>query len=57
MLPGLDGLTVCRQLREQSDVSILMLTARSELDDRVAGLESGADDYLVILFIERGINI
>lgn len=46
MLPGLDGLTICRQLREQSDVSILMLTARSELDDRVAGLESGADDYL-----------
>lgn len=47
MLPGLDGLTICRQLREQSDVSILMLTARGELDDRVAGLESGADDYLV----------
>ena len=47
MLPGLDGLAVCQRLRTQSDVSILMLTARGELDDRVAGLESGADDYLV----------
>lgn len=47
MLPHVDGLTVCRKLREQSDVSILMLTARGELDDRVVGLESGADDYLV----------
>lgn len=47
MLPGLDGLAICQRLRAQSDVSILMLTARGELDDRVAGLESGADDYLV----------
>ncbi len=47
MLPGLDGVTVCRQLRAASDVSILMLTAKGELQDRVAGLDAGADDYLV----------
>jgi len=47
MLPKLDGLEVCRRLRAQSDVGILMLTARGELDDRVLGLETGADDYLV----------
>jgi DNA-binding response OmpR family regulator len=47
MLPGVDGLTVCRRLRAASDVAILMLTARGELEERVAGLEGGADDYLV----------
>ncbi len=47
MLPGLDGLTICRRLRAASDVAILMLTAKGELDERVAGLEGGADDYLV----------
>ncbi len=47
MLPGLDGLTVCRRLRARSDVAILMLTAKGELEERVAGLEGGADDYLV----------
>jgi two-component system response regulator MprA len=48
MLPGLDGLAVCRRLREQaSDVLILMLTARDATPDRVAGLDAGADDYLV----------
>jgi two-component system, OmpR family, response regulator MprA len=46
-LPGMDGLEVCRKLRASSDVPILILTARSELDDRVEGLDSGADDYLV----------
>ena len=46
MLPGLDGLAVCRSLRERSDVPILMLTARGEEADRVMGLELGADDYL-----------
>jgi two-component system response regulator MprA len=46
-LPGLDGIEVCRRLREASDVPILILTARSELDDRVVGLDAGADDYLV----------
>jgi DNA-binding response OmpR family regulator len=47
MLPGLDGLEVCQRLRAQSDVAILMLTAKGELEERVAGLEGGADDYLV----------
>jgi DNA-binding response OmpR family regulator len=47
MLPGLDGYTVCQRLRAESDVAILMLTAKSGLDDRVAGLDAGADDYLV----------
>ncbi|MFL5731584.1 MAG: response regulator transcription factor [Chloroflexia bacterium] len=46
MLPGLDGLSVCRKLRERSAVPILMLTARAEETDRVLGLEIGADDYL-----------
>jgi DNA-binding response OmpR family regulator len=46
MMPGLDGLTVCRRLREESDVLILMLTARSTEDDLLTGLEVGADDYL-----------
>jgi DNA-binding response OmpR family regulator len=46
MLPDLDGISVCRQLRAVSDVPILMLTARGELEDKVEGLESGADDYL-----------
>src|SRR5207244_5566412 len=46
MLPDLDGLRVCRELRGISDVPILMLTAKGDLDDRVTGLESGADDYL-----------
>jgi DNA-binding response OmpR family regulator len=47
MLPGLDGLAVCQRLRAQGDVAILMLTAKGELEERVAGLEGGADDYLV----------
>jgi DNA-binding response OmpR family regulator len=46
MLPGMDGLAVCRALRERSDVPILMLTARGEEADRVMGLELGADDYM-----------
>jgi two-component system, OmpR family, response regulator MprA len=46
-LPRLDGLEVCRQLRADGDVPILILTARTETDDRVTGLDSGADDYLV----------
>ncbi len=47
MLPGIDGLEVCRQLRRHSDVPIIMLTAKDAVPDRVAGLEAGADDYLV----------
>jgi two-component system, OmpR family, response regulator BaeR len=46
MLPGLDGLTVCRQLRALSAVPIVMLTARADEADRLAGLELGADDYI-----------
>lgn len=46
MLPGLNGIEVCRRLRAQGDVSIILLTARDSLDDRVEGLDSGADDYL-----------
>jgi two-component system, OmpR family, response regulator MprA len=47
MLPGLDGVEVCRRLRAGSDLPILMLTARDAVSDRVAGLDAGADDYLV----------
>ena len=46
MLPGKDGLDVCRELRARSDVPIVVLTARGEEADRVMGLEMGADDYL-----------
>jgi OmpR family response regulator RpaB len=46
MLPEQDGFAVCRALRAQSDVPIVMLTARGEVMDRVVGLELGADDYL-----------
>jgi len=45
-LPGMDGVEVCRRLRNDGDVPILMLTARAETEDRVTGLDSGADDYL-----------
>jgi DNA-binding response OmpR family regulator len=47
MLPHMDGIEVCRRLRATGDVGILMLTARGEDQDQVAGLDSGADDYLV----------
>lgn len=53
MLPRLDGLTVCRQIRERSVVPILMLTARGEETDIVLGLEVGADDYLTKPFRMR----
>jgi DNA-binding response OmpR family regulator len=46
MLPGIDGFECCRQLRRQSDVPIIMLTAKTDTFDVVGGLESGADDYL-----------
>jgi two-component system response regulator BaeR len=46
MLPGLDGLSLCRALREFSDVPVVMVTARVEEIDRLLGLEAGADDYL-----------
>jgi DNA-binding response OmpR family regulator len=47
MLPGMDGLSLCRILRKESEVPILLLTARGAEIDRVIGLESGADDYIV----------
>jgi DNA-binding response OmpR family regulator len=53
MLPGKDGLEVCRELRARSDVPILVLTARGEEADRVMGLELGADDYLAKPFSPR----
>lgn len=47
MLPGIDGLEVAQRLRSVSDIPIIMLTARDSVPDRVAGLEAGADDYLI----------
>jgi two-component system, OmpR family, response regulator MprA len=47
MLPGMDGLEVCRRLREIGSVPILMLTAKEALEDRIHGLDAGADDYMV----------
>ena len=46
MLPGTDGFTVCRRLREETDVPILMVTARREDIDKIRGLGLGADDYI-----------
>jgi DNA-binding response OmpR family regulator len=46
MLPGMDGLTICKEIRKHSQVPIIMLTARDEVTDKVVGLEVGADDYL-----------
>ncbi len=46
MLPGTDGLTICKEIRKVSQVPIIMLTARDEVTDKVVGLEVGADDYL-----------
>jgi two-component system OmpR family response regulator len=46
MLPGMDGMVVCRQIREQSEVPILILTAREDTYDEVSGLEQGADDFV-----------
>ena len=53
MLPGDDGLSLCRSLRAKSDIPILMLTARGEATDRIVGLEVGADDYIVKPFEPR----
>ncbi len=46
MLPEMDGFALCREIRKDSDIPIVMLTARGEVMDRVVGLELGADDYL-----------
>jgi len=56
MLPGLSGREVCRQLRAESDVPILMLSARAGEVDRVLGLELGADDYVTKPFSPRELN-
>ena len=53
MLPGMDGIEVCRALRRESDVPIVMLTARAEEEDRLAGLDMGADDYVTKPFSPR----
>jgi two-component system, OmpR family, alkaline phosphatase synthesis response regulator PhoP len=53
MMPGMDGLEVCRQIRGKSNVPILMLTARKEDIDKIVGLEMGADDYLTKPFNPR----
>ena len=53
MLPGVDGMNICRKVREQSEVPIVMLTARVEEEDRLSGLESGADDYVTKPFSPR----
>lgn len=47
MLPGLNGIEICRRIRKESDVPIILLTARDAVMDRVAGLDAGADDYIV----------
>lgn len=53
MMPGMDGFEVCRELRKESDVPILMLTARNEDVDKIVGLEIGADDYMTKPFNPR----
>ena len=53
MLPGEDGLTLCRELRARSEVPVIMLTARGEETDRIVGLELGADDYVAKPFSPR----
>jgi len=53
MLPGLDGISVCREVRQQSNIPILMITAKVEEIDRLLGLEMGADDYICKPFSPR----
>jgi len=53
MLPGIDGLDICRKLRKESNTSIIMLTARVEETDKLIGLEIGADDYITKPFSPR----
>ncbi|WP_229924334.1 response regulator transcription factor [Streptomyces sulfonofaciens] len=53
MLPGMDGLEVCRRMRAQGPVPVIMLTARGDEDDRILGLEVGADDYVTKPFSPR----
>jgi DNA-binding response OmpR family regulator len=53
MLPGTDGLTLCRWIRERSDIPVILLTARGDEADRIVGLELGADDYVTKPFSPR----
>ncbi|MFW2382109.1 MAG: response regulator [Acidimicrobiales bacterium] len=55
-LPGMDGFEVCRQLRRESDVPIIMVTARADTHDVVAGLEAGADDYMTKPFAPKELS-
>ena len=57
MLPGIDGLELCRWIRQRSDLPIVMLTARGDEADRVVGLELGADDYLTKPFSPRELAV
>lgn len=56
MLPGIDGFDVCRSIRRVSDVPIVMVTARADTHDVVAGLEAGADDYLTKPFAPKELS-
>src|SRR3954465_6473740 len=56
MLPGVDGFEVCRSVRRTSDVPIVMVTARADTHDVVAGLEAGADDYLTKPFAPKELS-
>ncbi len=56
MLPGVDGFEVCRSIRRQSDVPIVMVTARADTHDVVAGLEAGDDDYLTKPFVPKELS-
>ncbi|MGH2476139.1 MAG: response regulator, partial [Candidatus Limnocylindrales bacterium] len=56
MLPGIDGFDVCRAIRRNSDVPIVMVTARADTHDVVAGLEAGADDYLTKPFAPKELS-
>ena len=53
MMPVLDGIEVCKQVRKMSDLPIIMVTAKDDDDDRIAGLEIGADDYITKPFNSR----
>src|SRR5213075_539596 len=57
MLPGTDGLALCRWIRERSDLPVIMLTALGEESDRIVGLELGADDYVTKPFSPRELAV
>ena len=56
MMPGEDGLSLCRHIRETSEIPVILLTARSEETDRIVGLEMGADDYVLKPFSPRELS-